>query len=410
MKLSGRMQWATVLGSLRPCGGRARLSQRAARDQRSAGFSPLRLTTKGAVKSAQSWDRAVKRAEARAPQLSENLRKNAKLSDICIQRPALLPTSTRRAGTDAPCRRGLAMLMVFAWSLAGSALELGETAPAIKTAEWLRGGPVSIEGARGSNVLVLDFWATIPHCRDTIPYLGNLQKGYRDRGVVIIGINSDAPQKTKKFLASLGPAADYAMALDLNHQTTDAYLAGTVPREDLPHAFVIDKSGKVVWHGNSTVALDKILGQVLDGSFQLESARRTVAAEKLIRQYFQLANTGVKNQRTSELGQQIIANASGYASILNEFAWRILKDRRVKARDYDLALNAARAAYELSGGNQVPIIDTYARALFETGRRSEAIELEKKAIAQCKDTRFRPELESVLMRFERLSREKPLNK
>ena len=35
--------------------------------KRSAGFSPLRLTTKSAVKSAQSCDRALKRAEARAP-------------------------------------------------------------------------------------------------------------------------------------------------------------------------------------------------------------------------------------------------------------------------------------------------------------------------------------------------------
>ena len=64
----------------------------------------------------------------------------------------------------------------------------------------------------------------------------------------------------------------------------------------------------------------------------------------------------------------------------------------------------------LSGGNEVPIMDTYARALFQAGKRTEAIELEKKAIAACKDTRFRPELESVLMRFERLSREKPLKK
>ena len=51
--------------------GTARLSQRASRNRRSAGFSPLRLTMKGALKSTQSCDRAVKRAEARAPQLSE---------------------------------------------------------------------------------------------------------------------------------------------------------------------------------------------------------------------------------------------------------------------------------------------------------------------------------------------------
>ena len=121
---------------------------------------------------------------------------------------------------------------------------------------------------------------------------------------------------------------------------------------------------------------------------------------------------GAKTPRSTQLGEQIIANASGYASILNEFAWKILTDRRIRTqnRDYDLAQRASRAAYELSGGNEVPIMDTYARALFQAGKRSEAMELEKKAIAACKDTRFRPELESVLMRFERLSREKPATK
>src|SRR2546427_4066612 len=131
-----------------------------------------------------------------------------------------------------------------------------------------------------------------------------------------------------------------------------------------------------------------------------------------MREYFQIAMAGDKTPRSRELGEQIIANASGYASILNEFAWRILTDRRIKtqARDYDLALRASRAAYELSGGNEVPIMDTYARAPFRAGKRAEGIELEKKAIAACKDTRFRPDLESVLMRFERLSREKPAGK
>ena len=64
--------------------GRARLSQRADRKQRSAGFSPLRVTIRAAVRFAPCCDRAVKRAEARAPHLSENLRKNDELSDRCI--------------------------------------------------------------------------------------------------------------------------------------------------------------------------------------------------------------------------------------------------------------------------------------------------------------------------------------
>jgi thiol-disulfide isomerase/thioredoxin len=257
---------------------------------------------------------------------------------------------------------------------------------------------------------VLDFWATTcPPCRYTIPYLSNIQNDFKSRGVVVIGISAETSATVKKLLPTLDSPVEYAMAIDANRQTSEAYLKG-VGWEELPHAFVIDKAGRLVWHGNSTVALEKILGEVLDGTLQVDSARRTVIAEKLIGEYFLIVTAGVKSPRTADLGEQILANASGYASILNEFAWRILTDRRVKIRDYDLALRASKEAFELSGGNQVPIMDTYARALFQAGKRTEAIELEKKAIAACKNTRFRPELESVLLRFERLSREKPLKK
>src|SRR5438477_2356524 len=292
------------------------------------------------------------------------------------------------------------------------ALDLGDAAPPVRVTEWIKGGPISFDWGKGSNIFVLDFWdMDVNQCRYTIPYLSNLQKKYNGQGILIVGITSNPPDKAKKFLSSLGSPVEYAMAVDAKSQTSDAYLKG-VGWDELPHSFVIDKQGKLVWHGSATVALEKILDQVLEGSFQLAAARRTVTAEKLMREYFQIVMAGAKTPRSSELGEQIIANASGYASILNEFAWRILTDRRIRtpARDYDLAQKASRAAYELSGGNEVPIMDTYARALFQAGKRTEAIELEKKAIAACKDTRFRPELESVLMRFERLSREKPLGK
>jgi hypothetical protein len=48
-------------------------------------------------------------------------------------------------------------------------------------------------------------------------------------------------------------------------------------------------------------------------------------------------------------------------------------------------------------------MDTYARALFAAGKPQEAIAMEEKAIAACKDAYYRPELESVRLRFIRLS-------
>jgi len=286
-----------------------------------------------------------------------------------------------------------------------TALELGGPAPPIKVSEWIKGTPVAL--AKGSNVYVLDFWTTYAgNSIYTLPYLSNLQTNNRSRGVIIVGITTDAATKVKRFLTTVETPIEYRLAIDADQQTTKAYI-DAVGATELPHAFVIDSQGRVVWHGNSTVALEKVLKEVLDGSFTLDSARRTIAAEKAMREYFTLATAGTNPVRMSELGEQVLANATGYASILNEFAWRILTDRRIqtRARDYPLALRASQEAFELSGGNEVPIMDTHARALFAAGKRAEAMEIEKKAIAACKDIRFRPELESQLMRFERLTRE-----
>jgi thiol-disulfide isomerase/thioredoxin len=297
----------------------------------------------------------------------------------------------------------LASLILCVMSREASALDLGDPAPRIQINEWVKGNPVDFARGRGSNVFVVDFWSTIcAPCRYTIPYLGEMQKKYRDRGVVVVGISSEPVEKVKREIPRLGVAMNYAMAVDAGNKTADAYLKG-VGWQELPHAFVIDKDGKLVWHGNSTVALDQVLDEVLTGKLDIESARRTIAAEKAIQEYYRIAATGMTNSRLAELGDQIITNAAKYHSILNEFAWKILTERTVRTKDYKLALRAARAAYEMNG-QIVPIMDTYARALFQTGHHAEAIEMEKKAIAACDDSHFRPELESVLLRFQRLSR------
>jgi peroxiredoxin len=307
------------------------------------------------------------------------------------------------------------LLLVAAFFLLGAgvtgvALELGETSPAIKTGQWIHEGPIDLEKARGSNVLVVDFWATTrTACRYTIPFISELRKKFMDRGVVMIGISSEPPESVNKFLRTLDAPPGYAMAIDAGHQTSDAFLKG-VGWEELPHTFVIDPEGKLVWHGSSTVALEKILDQLLAGKLEIEAARRTLAAEKQIKEYFTLANKSITSPRMAELADSIVANAAGYPLILNEFAWKILTDRLVRNRDYALALRASKVAYDVSEGRELPILDTYARSLFQAGKRAEAIEMEKKAIAACTDNRYRPELESVLMKFERISREQPLKK
>src|SRR5205085_4387232 len=57
----------------------------------------------------------------------------------------------------------------------------------------------------------------------------------------------------------------------------------------------------------------------------------------------------------------------------------------VKDRDAKLGLKFAKAAYDACDGKDPAIVDTYARALYDTGKKDEAIKLEKKAIELLKN-------------------------
>lgn len=86
---------------------------------------------------------------------------------------------------------------------------------------------------------------------------------------------------------------------------------------------------------------------------------------------------------------------------MNQFAWVIIEDREIKARDLALALRAAKAAYDASAGVDLAVLDTYARALFDNGKVAEAIEIQKEAVKLAAgDDKRRQTLEQTLKRYQ----------
>ena len=65
----------------------------------------------------------------------------------------------------------------------------------------------------------------------------------------------------------------------------------------------------------------------------------------------------------------------------NNIAWAILTDDSVKHRDFEFAAQVAKQAVEETSWKAAHIIDTYARALFENGKKQEAIQAQEKALA-----------------------------
>jgi hypothetical protein len=237
-----------------------------------------------------------------------------------------------------------------------------------------------------------------------VPHLSELQKKFKDQGVVIIGISDEEAQKVKPFVEKMGDKMDYVVALDKDNGTFAAYM-DAFGIDGIPHSFVVDTTGALVWHGHPMAGLDKTIEEVVTGKFDLEAAKKAAKAQAAVQEYFDLVVKGEKTARADELGSQIVSDAAKNAQLLNEFAWTILTEKRVKHRDLKLALRAAKLAYEGSEGKDASITDTYARALFDNGKVSEAIRYQKEAINGCQDERTKAELEKTLKAYQKKAKE-----
>lgn len=313
------------------------------------------------------------------------------------------------------------LISVFAVScLAAIALagELGDQAAPLKIEKWVKGGPVDLAAGRGKTVYVVEFWATwCAPCRETIPHLTDLQKKYRDKGVVFVGVSIDEDRKRKTrdkvepFVRDMGERMDYAVALDTpDIDTGKAYMdAYTVL--GIPATFVVDKEGRVAWVGGPA-GVEKVLDEMLAGKYDLKAARaadkeRQAAAQRqqrvfeLMGKYFEMVSQEEKSEEAENFGWFTLMACKGDAMLLNDFAWTLLTDEGIKHRDMKLAMKVAQAAYDACEGKDAAIVDTYARALFDSGKKAEAIEYQKKAIELAKSDMMRQELEKTLRDYEK---------
>jgi tetratricopeptide (TPR) repeat protein len=257
--------------------------------------------------------------------------------------------------------------------------------------------------------------------------LTELQKKYRGKGVVVIGVSVDEGEKRKTrgdvapFVRERGDQMDYVVALDdADRSTRKAYMESFL-FDSIPNAFVIDRRGKLAWAGQPQETpsggldwsrLDQAVADIVAGTYDLKAAqqadreRRVVAesrrkALETMNRYFELAKSSAQPAGAEKLGQETFTALGQDAALLNDFAWRMLTDEELKFRDLKLALQVAKAAYDAAQGVSPSITDTYARALFDNGKRKEAIAYQKKAIKLAEDDpALREELEGTLKKYE----------
>ena len=141
------------------------------------------------------------------------------------------------------------------------------------------------------------------------------------------------------------------------------------------------------------------------GLFALAFVSMTLSAEDaeaLSGKYFTQAGSDKTEDATEakKTGQAYLEAAKTDADNLNEFAWKIMTDDGIKKRDLELAMRVAKAAFDLSEGKNAAIVDTYARAFFDSGKIEDGIKWQKKAIAVCEDDNLKSELQETLKKYE----------
>jgi thiol-disulfide isomerase/thioredoxin len=293
------------------------------------------------------------------------------------------------------------IVMIMAASRSALGGGLGNTAPALQIAEWVKGGPVVLAEGKDKHVYVVEVWATTcPHSRGCIPRLTALQQKYKDQGVVLVAVSPEPVETVKAFVEERGDQIGYVVGADRLKATTRTYLK-SVFVERIPYAFIVDKSGKMVWHGHPMSGLEQALVAVLAGTHDIEAARRREQARNLTTLYIQLVKSPGKAEASSEVGERILEYGAEDFLLMNDFAWRIVTEPGLIKRDLDLAMRAVQIANDATEGKNAGILDTYARVLFERGQIKEAIEYQRKAIELATTDEARQALEKTLAKYER---------
>jgi thiol-disulfide isomerase/thioredoxin len=165
----------------------------------------------------------------------------------------------------------LLFLAVAAVAMPARALDLGDPAPPIAAETWVTGEPADPTKTDDKTIYLVEVWSvTCPPCVMTIPILNDLQKRYADQGFKIVSFTSDEIGDVKTFLEE--HPMEYSSFIDDSEQTSTINYMAVDGRNTIPHAFLFDRSGALVWTGNPLDNLEERLKQVIDGTLNVDKA------------------------------------------------------------------------------------------------------------------------------------------
>ena len=315
--------------------------------------------------------------------------------------------------------RSIFLLTFFAFSsvLSAGTIVLGETAPPLSIKSWIVNRPIP----KDVNTRAIVVWAPwCPVSRLVLRHLDELQKKHESEGLQIIALTPELPSFTQRIVEQGGYETLW-IGCDDDWKTFGAYM-GALSLHSVPYAFLLKREGSeyhLWWHGHIVSSdeseplktFDETLFEVLDSSFDLKKAIKKEEQHRnlleLLQELKNLDSEGREFERIENTLKEfeLTEKQKGLiATTCNNLAWPLVSAKDKIAQKAQLGLRIAKLAMSYGGDEQAHIVDTYARALLETGDIAGAIREQKKA---CKLDEKSESLKETLAQYEaRLSGKK----
>lgn len=323
----------------------------------------------------------------------------------------------------------LAATVVGMGTPAKAILGVGDKAPPLHIAEWVQGAPVDLKKESSKRIHMVEFWAVwCPPCTQSVPLLTKIQDKYKDK-LAIIGVTApdmrgNSPSAIRKFVKRQGRSMSYHVAIDDRERTTNAYLVAAQAM-GIPHAFLVDKEGRIAWQGSP---LDPMIEDVIDrlvkGTYdakleaelnkrfqaldwplatgQWEAVTRGLADILKLDPANEVALRALRRVYVEEMGdasafrqwvQSHTATHRSDGQVMSLLATLLFESDTAFQLAPELALTAAKAAYEADQRTDSSVLALYALAHYRVGALDRAIALQKQAL-DASEAEFREEVQA----------------
>lgn len=160
--------------------------------------------------------------------------------------------------------------------------------------------------------------------------------------------------------------------------------------------------GEAIFSGEPETKVDELVKKaeaVAPGGVNVADYRQMMIGQVAFQKYVGALAEG-DDAKVAALSKELASAKIKNPQLLNQFAWAILTDEGIKKRDIPLATQLAKAAVDASEDKDANILDTYARALFDGGKLTEAIATQKKAIAAAEAGDVKEQMQKTLKDYE----------